>query len=132
MARFMFERGKAELLRQSLDENLHGTTKLFAQAIDTGEHAIAATDEFMSDVAAGAKEGSPVQMTNVTVSDDGEVDFDDFTFPSLSGASVEGIAYYMTHTALGEDLLLYYDDNADFTPDGNDVDVSYSSYVFKL
>ena len=132
MARFMFERGKAELLRQTLDENLAGTTKLFAVAIDTGDHAIAATDQFRSDIAAGGEVGTPVQMTSVTVSDDGELDFADYLFTAISGDTVEGVAYYVTHTALGQDLLLYYDDNVDFTPDGNNVSVSYTTYVFKL
>jgi hypothetical protein len=128
----MFSRGKAEMQRQTLDENIAASTKIYAQAIDTGIYAISDVDEFLSDITAGAKVGAAVQMTSVTVSDVGEVDLADYTFTAITGATIEGVVYYMTHTALAQDLLLYYDDDANFTPDGNDVNVSYSSYVWKL
>lgn len=132
MARFMFPRFKAELLRKTIDATLQGETGITAYAFDTGTYAISSVDQFYSDVSAGVV-GAGVTMTNVTVSDDGEVDFDNFVFPSLSGATVEGILYTLQHTALGQDLLVYYDDDANFTPVGENVNVTFTgAYVFKL
>lgn len=132
MARFMFPRFGAELLRQSLDADLHGCNDLKAYAFDAGEHTLTTADEFISDITAGGLEGTAVVMTTVAVDDDGNVSFDDFTFPGISGDTVEGVLYAITHTALGEEVLVYYDDNADFTPDGNNVDVTYSGAAFRI
>lgn len=133
MARFLYPRFKAELLRQTLDGSLHGTELLKAYPYDADEHAADPDDEFIGDITAGALEGSAKTMTNVTVSDDGEVSFDDYSFDGFAGDSCEGILYTYDDPVLGE-LLVYYDDDADFEPTGagNDINVSYSSYVFKL
>lgn len=133
MARGMFSRFKAELLRKTIDQTLAGDNGLKAYAFDAGAHTVNFdVDQFISDIPVGALEGTAVTMTNVTVSDDGEVDFDDFAFASISGDSVEAVLYTLQHTALADELLVYYDDDADFVPDGNNVNITYSSYVFKL
>lgn len=133
MARGLFSRFKAEVMRQTLDENLAGTTLMKAYAFDAGPHTVDFDlDEFVSDITAGALETSAITMTNVTVSDDGEVDFDPYTITGFAGDTVEAVLYTLTHTALADELLVYYDDNVDFTPDGDDRIISYTTYVFKL
>lgn len=117
-------------MRKTIDQTLQGETGIKAYAFDTGAYAITNVDEFISDVSAGVV-GSAVTMTGVTVNDNGQVDWNNFTFPLLSGATIEGVLYTLQHTSLGDELLMYYDDDANFTPNGNDVNVTFTgSYVF--
>lgn len=132
MARFMFPRFKAELMRKTIDATMQGTALITAYAFDANTYNISSADEFLADVTTGVV-GAGVVMTAVTVSDAGEVDFANFTFPSLTGATVEGILYTLDHTALGDELCMYYDDDANFTPVGENVNVTFTgAYVFKL
>jgi hypothetical protein len=86
-----------------------GTVK--AVLIDLAQYTYSANHEFLSDIAAGARVGTHVALTNKTVSDLGVFDADNASFTGLSGApTLEAVILYVdTGVEATSPLVLIYD-----------------------
>lgn len=127
MADGVFRRFKAECLRNALENSLAGSSDVRAYAFDDADHTVDFdNDEFLTDIAGAALVHGPETMTSVTVSDTGVVDCADFSFTGVTGDPVEAILF--TFLRAGDELLMcYVDTGADFTPDGNNVNVTINA-----
>lgn len=103
-------------------------------AIDTPDPA---TDEFLSDIAAGARIATSGNLASKTVTD-GIADAADFAFTAVSGASIESLVIYKDTGTEGTSSLIAFIDTATglpFTPSGGDINVTWPSgtnRIFKL
>lgn len=106
--------------------------------IDTALYTVnLATDDFLNDIAAGARVAVSGNLANKTNAD-GVMDADDTTITSVTGATVEAIVIYK-HTGVEStsQLIAYIDTgtNLPFTPNGNNVIIQWPSgadKIFKL
>lgn len=109
-----------------------------AQLVDTSLYTVnLASHEFLTSIAAGARVGSPVILSNKTVTD-GVADADDCLFSLVSGSSVEAVVLYKDTGTEATSRLIAYIDTATglpFTPSGINQTVvwnSGSNKIFKL
>jgi hypothetical protein len=96
------------------------------------------TDDFLDDVAGGARLATSGSLTGKTATD-GVADADDVTFPTvLAGDTVTSlIVYKHTGTEATSDLILYMDETAagaviNRLTDGNDIVVRWSNSATKI
>lgn len=105
--------------------------------IDTGAYTFSAAHTSLSDVAAGARIGTPQTLTNKT-STAGVADADDVTFTAVaSGAygALEAILIYKDTGVAGTSYLIAYIDTATglpVTPNGGDIIVAFDSGSNKI
>jgi hypothetical protein len=96
------------------------------------------TDEYLSDIPAGARVAISPALTNKTLVD-GIFDADDTTFTSVSGAQCEALVLYQdTGVASTSRLFCKWDNNnpttpgLPITPDGGNIDVAWSNTADKI
>ena len=101
-----------------------------AVLVDTALYtAVQATDEFLSDIAVGARVATSPNLTTKTVVG-GTVNSDDPVFTAVSGATVEVVVVYKdTGTAATSPLIAYLDASditgLPITPNGGDITLAW-------
>jgi len=106
--------------------------------VDEGtDTPVPATDDFLDDIAAGARVAVSGALQNPT-STGGVADADDITISAVTGATVESLVCYQhTGTDSTSELVLYIDTatGLTYTPNGSDVNLIFDSganKIFKL
>jgi hypothetical protein len=133
---FLYDKGREGFLDGSIDWD---TDDIRAILIDTGTYtADQATDDFLADIAGGARIAVSGALASKTVTS-GVADAADVTFTAVTGASIEAVVLYK-HTGVdGTSRLIAYIDTATsglpVTPNGGDIVVQWDSgadRIFKL
>lgn len=114
------------------------TDDVRAVLVDTGLYAVnLATDQYLSDVAGGARVAVSASLTGKTATA-GVADADDVSFALVSGASIEAIVLYK-HTGVDatSNLVAYIDTatGMPFSPSGGNVAIQWdngSDKIFRL
>jgi hypothetical protein len=99
-------------------------------AIDTALYTYSAAHDFLDDVAAGARVGTPVALAGKAVLSDGIFDADDPVFTAITGPTVEALWIYIHNASEAAARLLLWIDtatNLPFTPNGGNVTVQWPS-----
>lgn len=138
MANVIYPLWKQALMDGSSDADLSGsgTTGLWVALVDEGTYTYSASHQYYSDLSGIV--GTPVEITNVTVSTDGVVDGDNATFSAVTGATVEAIAMYRKNAGANTTwrLVAFMDTSITgftLTPSGTDVQLTWNgSGIFKL
>lgn len=142
MATGLFDKGREGFLNKLIDWGVgSGGDDIRGILIDTDTDApVLATDDFLDDIAAGARIAVSSSFDGKTVTA-GVADANDVTFPTVSGASVEGLLIY-SHTGGADSArrLVAFIDSGGATglplnPNGGDVIAVFSSganKIFKL
>lgn len=130
MASVLYPKAKEAILNKLLDLD---TDDIRAILIDTADYTYSGSDEFLDDVPGAARVatgGSALSGRSIT---NGTFDASDFTFPSVTGDSVEAIILYLHTGTEGTSRLIAYIDGFTVTPDGNDIVVQWhASGIFSL
>ena len=136
MASAIYPKFKQQILGAGTNTDLtSGTVKCVL--VDTGTYTYSTSHEFLSDVAGGARIGTPQTIGSKTVTN-GVFDGADITFPSVSGASVEALLIYVDTGVEATSPLVVFIDSADVTnlpatPSGSDIPVIWNaSGIFAL
>lgn len=131
----LFAKGREGFLDGSIDWD---TDSIKCVLVDHGvDTPVAATDQFLSDIAAGARIATSSALTSKTVTD-GVADAADVTFTAVTGASVESIVIYKDTGVAGTSRLIAFIDTATglpVSPNSGDIIVSWdnsSNRIFKL
>lgn len=114
------------------------TADVRAIPIDLADYTPSAAHDFLDDVAAGARIGTAVALSNQTVVD-GLFDADDWTQTGVSGDQFEAVLFYI-HTGVDSTSLLICLATTEsdgstaiaFTPNGNDIDFSAPNGILQL
>ena len=137
MANALYDKGREAFLAGDLDWD--GNT-IKAVLIDTDAYTVdLATDQFLDDVPAGARKGTPQTLGTKTVAA-GVADAADITFTAVAdfGGYVEALLIYQDTGDEGTSRLIAYIDEATglpVYPNGGDISVAWSnddSKIFKL
>lgn len=114
------------------------TDNIKAVLVDQGLYTVnLATDEFLSDIAAGARISTSGNLASKT-STAGVFDAADVTFTAVTGASIEHIVLYKDTGVAATSSLIAYIDSATglpVTPSGGDILVTWdngANKIFKL
>lgn len=103
--------------------------------IDTAEYTVnLATDEFLEDIPSAARIAVSGALQNKTATN-GVLDADDITISSVSGATVEAIAYYIhTGNEATARLLIYSSSGTGlpFTPHDGNVQLQFDNGANKI
>jgi hypothetical protein len=97
-----------------------------------------AVDDFLDDVAAGARVAGPVTLTTSSPLGTGVADADDISFTAATGDQSEALLIYRDTGVEGTSNLVAEIDSATglpVTPNGGDIDVTWDSganRIFKL
>lgn len=129
MANAMFDKGLENLWAGSIDWS---TDNIKVVMVDHGtDTPNTSTDEFLSDILAGARVATSGNLATKTVTA-GVVDAADITITSVSGATVESLVVYKdTGVDSTSPLIAYIDTTSDaslpFTPNGGDVTIQWNA-----
>ncbi len=137
MANALFDKARESFL---LGQIVMSTDTIKAVLVDHGtDTPLPATDQFLSDIAAGARVAiSPAFTTKTTAA--GVFDADDVTFTAVSGATVESLLIFQdTGVAATSRLIAYIDTlgtgTFPITPNGGDIQFVWdngANKIFKL
>jgi hypothetical protein len=135
MANTLYDLGRQRFLEGNFNW-LSDTIKVYL--IDTGQYtANFSANEYLSDVATGARIAGPVTLTSKTTTG-GAADGADVTFAAVSGVSIEVILIYKDTGDAATSPLIAYIDTATglpITPNGGDIIVTWDNgpnRIFKL
>jgi len=132
MANALYDLGRQAFLEGSI---AYLTDNIKAVLVDSALYtANLATDQFLSDIPAGARVATSGNFATKT-SAIGVADAADVTYTAVSGATVEQIAIYKdTGVATTSPLIALIDTatGLPFTPNGGDVTVSWDNGVNKI
>jgi len=127
MASVPYPLARQALALADIAGGLDGVT-LKAVLIDTADYTYAATDQYLSDVAAAARVATSAALTGVAVDTDGVLDADDCSFSAVTGDSCEAVIVYEDSGAEATSHLISYNElSAAITPDGSDILVSWNA-----
>lgn len=137
MANAIYDKYKEALLSDS--SNISAVGGAFkVSLINSDLTSFGSTDEFYSDLNSDSGVVATVTLANVTATS-GVIDADDVTFESVANTTPESEALLFwidTGTAATDRLVAWLDTNIDgfpITPDGSNVDITWSSSgIFKL
>ena len=137
MANSWYVKGRAAYGRGEIAWKASGGSDIRIVLLDTTLYTVnLATDEFLSDVASGARAAVSSAITLIDAADDGILDAADYSFTGLTGMpTIPAILLYKhTGTASTSPLLLYMDTSADLPiPAGRaDIDVLWSNAADKM
>lgn len=130
MTNALFVAAKVSFLKGALD--LDNDVKIVAvdHADDT---PVAATDDFLDDIAAGARVTTSGNVANKTFTA-GTFDHDDITISTVTGDPFESLVWYYDSTVAGTSALFVFVDTATglpFTPSGGNITIAvHASGVF--
>lgn len=137
MANGLFDHGRESFLRGEISwsgDNIKAV--MVDHAVDTPNRA---TDQFLSDIAAGARVSTSGNLVNKTTTA-GVADADDTLFSLVSGATVESIVFYQDTGSAATSRLIGQVDTLGvgtfpITPNGGDILITWdngSDKIFKL
>lgn len=131
MANGAFFEGMREFARGTVNWAASGGSDVRAILVDHADDTPAvATDDHLSDIAAGAREEITGALTLIDAADDGVLDLNDFVFTGAAGDPCESIVFYRhTGTESTSDLLFFFDTATGLpvTLNGGDVNVQINA-----
>lgn len=122
----IYDKFKRALARDQLGGDIT-TLNIKCALVDTGTYTFAQTHEFLNDLTGVVATSGNVP--NVTVSEAGVIDCDNFTITSVSGDTVEAVVFYVDTGVATTSQLIVFIDGLTLTPDGGNVDVTVNSIV---
>lgn len=133
MANAIYPLAKQSMLNAQLN---FATDNLKVVLVDTALYTYSATDQFLSNIAVGARVATSGNLANKTTTN-GVFDADDITLSAVSGASVEALVIYQdTGSAATSRLVAYFDTGVTglpVTPSGGDIIIQWNaSGIFAL
>lgn len=135
MANALFDKGREGFLDGDID---WAANTIKAVLVDHGVDTPApATDQFLSDIAAGARVATSPAFAGKT-STSGVADANDVTFTAVTGASCESLVIYQDTGVETTSRLIAFIDTATglpVTPNGGDIVVAWdngANKIFKL
>lgn len=123
----VYPKWKEAAIQGSANSSLAGTVK--AYLVDLGNYTYSAAHQFLTDLPAPARVGSPQTLASKTYVN-GVFDAADLNFPSLVGISVEALILAIDTGTDATSRLVAYIDNATglpFTPSGVDQPVIWNA-----
>lgn len=135
MANAVYPKFKEALLTAGTNVDIDDLT-VKAVLLDLADYTYNAAHDFLNDVPAGARVGTPQTIANTTVTD-GLFDGDNVTFPAVTGDQAEAILIYIdTGTEATSRLVAFIDTGVTglpVTPDGNAITIGWhASGIFQL
>lgn len=127
MASAIYPKAKENMLSGAI--NIPSDT-IKAVLVDTANYTYSTAHDFYDDVPAGARVGTPVALTNKSVTN-GVFDADDTVFTSVTGATVEAIIIYKEGAGESSSPLIAYIEGT-VTPNGGNVTVQWDSGASKI
>ena len=107
MANFLFDAYKRQLLTNAATAGSLLTVNVKAILVDYAVDTPAkATDEFLSDILAGARVATSGNMTTPTITGAGIYNVDDWTWPNVTGAECESVLHYIDSGSEATSTLL--------------------------
>lgn len=137
MANALFDKARESFLSQnpSID---YDTDNIKVVMVDHGtDTPVPATDQYLSDIGAGARVATSGNMASKTVTS-GVADAADLTISTVTGASIESIVIYKDTGVAGTSPLIAFIDTATglpVTPNGGDITIQWdngANKIFKL
>lgn len=132
MASGLYDKGREGFLDGSIDWD---TDTIKCVLIDVADYTVdLAAHDFLNDVAAGARVGTPQTLASKTVVA-GVADAADVVFTSVTGDPCEAIVIWKDTGDEATSRLIAYIDGISVTPNGGDVTVQWDSganKIFKL
>lgn len=125
MTNALFVAAKVSFLKGNLDLDNDVKIVCVDHADDT---PVAATDDFLDDIAAGARVATSGNVANKTFTS-GTFDHDDVTISTVTGDPFESLVWYYDSGAAGTSALVVFVDTATglaFTPSGGNVTITIS------
>lgn len=128
----MYKQAREDVLAGDLDLEAADIRAVF---IDAADYTVdLETHDFLNDVPAAARVGTPVALTGETVAG-GVFDANDVVFPALTGDVVEAILLFV-HTGVDAtaQLIAYIDTGTGLplTPNGTDVTITWSNAAQRI
>lgn len=134
MANALFAKAKESFISQNPSIDMD-TDNIKVVGVDHGtDTPVPATDQFLSDITAGARIFTSGNLANKTVTG-GVFDADDITITGVTGASVEDITIYKDTGSAATSPLVAYIDTATglpFTPNGGDLTIQWDSGASRI
>lgn len=136
MANKLYDKAREAFANGDIDL-LNDTIKVVL--IDTADYTVdLANHDFLDDIPAAARVGTPVALTNKSTTA-GVFDADDVTFTSVTGDICEALVIYQDTGVEATSRLIAYIDTATsglpVTPNGGDIVITWdngSNRIFKL
>lgn len=135
MASALYDKGRQGFLDGSINWS---SGNIRAVLVDTGGYTLdLANHQFLSDIPGAARIATSGNLASKTVAN-GIADAADVTFPTVSGASVEGVALYQDTGVVGTSRLIAWIDSGTgipITPNGGDITLQWdngTNKIFKL
>lgn len=134
MANALYAKAKESFISQNPSIDMD-TDDIKVVGVDHGtDTPVPATDQFLSDIAAGARIFTSGNLASKTVTG-GVFDAADITITAVSGNSVESVNLYKDTTVAATSPLIAYIDTGTglpFTPNGGDVTIQWDSGASKI
>lgn len=134
MANALFSKAKESFISQNPSIDID-SDNIKVVGVDHGtDTPVPATDQYLSDITAGARIFTTGNLASKTVTD-GVFDAADITTTGVSGASVESVDVYKdTGSAATSPLVAYFDTGTGFpfTPNGGDVTIQWDNGASKI
>lgn len=134
MANALYAKAKESFISQNPSIDMD-TDDIKVVGVDHGtDTPVPATDQFLSDIAAGARIFTSGNLAGKTVTG-GVFDANDVTVLAVTGASVESINLYKDTGAAATSPLIAFFDTATglpFTPNGGDLTIQWDSGANKI
>lgn len=127
MSNSVYPKWKEAIIQGAANSSLAGVLK--AYLVDTGNYVYSASHQFLTDLPAPARIGSPQTLASKTFVN-GVVDAADLNFPSLTGVSCEALILALDTGSDATSRLVAYIDSATglpFTPSGVDQPVIWNA-----
>lgn len=134
MANALFAKAKESFISQNPSIDMD-TDDIKVVGVDHGtDTPLPATDQFLSDITAGARIFTSGNLASKTVTG-GVFDAADITITAVTGASVESLVIYKDTTVAGTSPLVAFIDTATglpFTPNGGDLTIQWDNGASKI
>lgn len=134
MANALFTPAKESFISQNPSIDMD-SDNIKVVGVDHGtDTPVPATDQFLSDIAAGARIFTTANLASKSVTG-GVFDAADITTTGVSGASTESIVVYKDTTVAGTSPLVAYFDTGTgfpFTPNGGEVTIQWDNGAAKI
>lgn len=132
MANALFAKGKKKILDGDIDLLADNIKIVFVDEDD--DVPVPATDEFLSDIAAGARVATSGNLAGKSTTD-GVFDADDVVVSSVTGDEFESVVIYKdTGDPATSPLIAYFDTMSGLpcTPDGSNITVTWDNGAEKI
>lgn len=136
MSNVLYTRAKLKILQAGINFTVDDIRAIL---VDTSLYTFNRdTHEFLSDVAGGARVGSPIALGSKSltlITNAVEFDAADVIFPTVTGATVEAVVLYKHNASDAAAALIAYIDTATglpATPAGTNITVSWPNGVGKI